>query len=70
MKESIADKTARAYRTGADDAFKQARQQARQELEEARQELFELRELVASQAKTVESLHAALDRFAFRTEDA
>ena len=70
MKESIAYKTARAYRTGANDAFKQARQQARQELEEARQELFELRELVASQAKTVESLHAALDRFAFRTEDA
>ena len=59
MKESIADKTARAYRTGADDAFKQARQ-----------ELAELRELVATQAKTIESLHAALDRFAFRTEDA
>ena len=59
MKESIADKTARAYRTGADDAFKQARQ-----------ELAELRELVATQAKTIENLHAALDRFAFRTEDA
>ena len=66
MKESAADKLSRAYRMGADDAQKQARQ----ELEEARQELFELRELVASQAKTVESLHAALDRFAFRTEDA
>ena len=59
MKESAADKLSRAYRTGADDAFKQARQ-----------ELAELRELVATQAKTIESLHAALDRFAFRTEDA
>ena len=59
MKESAADKLSRAYRMGADDAQKQARQ-----------ELEELRDLVATQAKTIESLHAALDRFAFRTEDA
>ena len=86
MKESAAYKTARAYRKGANDAFKQARQQARQEvefeLEELRDlvehtatqfsnfEFEELRELVASQAKTVESLHAALDRFADSPEDA
>ena len=59
MKESIADKTARAYRKGADDA-----------IIVLCKELAEQRELIASQAKTIESLHAALDRFAFRTEDA
>ena len=51
MKESAADKLSRAYRMGADDAQKQARQ-----------ELEELRDLCDNQARIIESMQESMDR--------
>ena len=51
MKESAADKLSRAYRMGADDAKKQARQ-----------ELEELRDLVDNQARIIESMQKQINK--------
>ena len=55
MKESAADKLSRAYRMGADDAQKQARQ-----------ELEELRDLCDNQARIIESMQKQINKVKVR----
>jgi|MEHZ01.5.fsa_nt_MEHZ011451643.1_2 hypothetical protein len=58
MKESAADKLSRAYRMGADDAQKQARQ-----------ELEELRDLCDNQARIIESMQKQAQKINDFVED-
>jgi len=74
MKESAADKLSRAYRMGADDAQKQARQELDRlrelncrcawcrENAEQRQETEELRDLVDNQARIIESMQKQINK--------
>ena len=74
MKESAADKLSRAYRMGADDAQKQARQELDRlrelncrsvcvrENAEQRQETEELRDLCDNQARIIESMQKQINK--------